>query len=340
MILDALIIGHGLAGAVLAETLRHQGLRFHVLHGDRPGAASPVAAGMVNPIAFRRDIATWRAALTMPLADDFYTRWEQRLGVPVWKRMPLAKIFPSEDAAMRWQRAAEDPDTAAFIGAKPSSAFDDLPLQRPFGHGMVTTAAWLDVARALEAHRAMLQAEGCCSHRVVPDEAIEHEADHIRIDGFKARWSIRCLGPFDRVQGLVPVKGETIVVRIPDLPLERMVHRGIFLIPLGDALFRVGATYKWTDVWAGPTTEAREMLLEGLGKIVRSPVEVVDHLAGVRPAARDRRPILGRVGEREAVLNGLGSRGVLLAPWCASHLAAHLFNGAALDPEVDVARFA
>jgi glycine/D-amino acid oxidase-like deaminating enzyme len=34
------------------------------------------------------------------------------------------------------------------------------------------------------------------------------------------------------------------------------------------------------------------------------------------------------------VLNGLGSRGVLLAPWCAAHLADHLFNGAPIDTEV------
>lgn len=72
------------------------------------------------------------------------------------------------------------------------------------------------------------------------------------------------------------------------------------------------------------------------------PVEVLDQQAGVRPTARDRRPLLGRRAAmpRQAVFNGLGSRGVLLAPWCAMHLADHLFQGAELDPEVDLARFA
>jgi glycine/D-amino acid oxidase-like deaminating enzyme len=62
--------------------------------------------------------------------------------------------------------------------------------------------------------------------------------------------------------------------------------------------------------------------------------------SGVRPASRDRRPILGITGPRQAVFNGLGSRGVLLAPWSAAHLADHLFAGAALDPEVDLDRAA
>ena len=79
-----------------------------------------------------------------------------------------------------------------------------------------------------------------------------------------------------------------------------------------------------------------------LGRGARGEVELIDHTAGVRPASRDRRPIIGTVKDhsRLAVLNGLGARGVLLAPWSAQHLIAHLFDGAALDPEVDAKRFA
>jgi glycine/D-amino acid oxidase-like deaminating enzyme len=65
------------------------------------------------------------------------------------------------------------------------------------------------------------------------------------------------------------------------------------------------------------------------------PAEIVDHQAGVRPASRDRRPILG-----QNILNGLGSRGVLLAPWCATHLVDHLLAGRPIDPEVNASRFA
>jgi glycine oxidase len=69
-------------------------------------------------------------------------------------------------------------------------------------------------------------------------------------------------------------------------------------------------------------------------------VEVVEHRWGVRPTARDRRPLLGPIeaNGRIAVMNGLGARGVLLAPWCADHLLDHLFNGRSLDPEVNVLR--
>ena len=101
----------------------------------------------------------------------------------------------------------------------------------------------------------------------------------------------------------------------------------------------MGSTFAWDNVWSGPTDEARRWLLDKLGRVVSRPVEVEEQWAGVRPASRDRRPLLGRTGAHEVILNGLGSRGVLLAPWCAQHLAAHLLDGAPLDPEVDVRRF-
>jgi glycine/D-amino acid oxidase-like deaminating enzyme len=130
------------------------------------------------------------------------------------------------------------------------------------------------------------------------------------------------------------VKGEVLTVRIPGLRSGAAVHRGAFLLPIGDDLFRLGATFSWDDVWSGPTAQAKEELLARLARMTLLPAEVVDHRTGVRPASKDRRPILG-----PDILNGLGSRGVLLAPWCAMHLVEHLLEGKKLDPEVDAARF-
>ena len=40
-----------------------------------------------------------------------------------------------------------------------------------------------------------------------------------------------------------------------------------------------------------------------------------------------------------AVLNGLGTRGVMIAPTVAKELFNHLEKGKALDPEIDIKRF-
>jgi glycine/D-amino acid oxidase-like deaminating enzyme len=123
-------------------------------------------------------------------------------------------------------------------------------------------------------------------------------------------------------------------MRLPGLHTSRMLHRGVFLLPVGEDQYRVGATFKWDDVWDGPTEDARSWLLEKLSLMTPLQPEVRDQWTGVRPTSADRRPIMGRLRAHEAVFNGLGARGVLLAPWCAVHLADHLFDGKPLAEEL------
>jgi glycine/D-amino acid oxidase-like deaminating enzyme len=339
---DVLILGHGIAGAVLAETLRLRGLKVHVFDRKRAGNASMAAAGVVNPVVLRRDVPSWRAAELLPIAQAFYTAMEQDRGASFWHPIELVKLFPSPKEAEQWQRAMRDPGTAPFVSQEPQPEIDAAAVLAPHGHGTVTQAAWLDVPAMLDAQREALLKDAALSEIDITQGDITCEADRVRIGDRSARWLVRCEGSFSEVHGLVPVKGEGLTVRIPGLRLTCMLHRGVFLLPtptLGDDVYRVGATFKWDDVWEGPTDEGRRWLLERIMRITSLPVEVLDHWSGVRPASRDRRPVLGVTAPQQAVFNGLGSRGVLLAPWCAAHLADHLFAGAVLDPEVDVARF-
>jgi glycine/D-amino acid oxidase-like deaminating enzyme len=336
---DALLIGRGIAGAALAETLRQRGLRVHIYDRKRPGNASMAAAGVVNPVVLKRDVPSWRAGELLPKAERFYTHLEGTLGASFWHPVELVKLFASERDALQWEQAQADPLTGTFMDRRPQPEVDAAPVHAAHGHGTVHRAAWLDVPAMLEAQRRVLLDEAVLSEEDIPEAAIQHMPDGVCIGERSAPWLVRCAGPFAALGGLVPVKGEGLNVRMPGLPRHRMLHRGVFALPAPGGLHRVGATFAWEQVWDGPTDEARNWLLEKLGKLTPVVPEVVDHWTGVRPTSHDRRPILGRVAAHEAVLNGLGARGVLLAPWCAAHLADHLFGGKALEPEVDVARF-
>lgn len=335
---DVLVLGRGIAGAVLAEEALRRGLRVHVFDRPRPGQASAAAAGVVNPLVLRRDVPAWRAAELVPLAAAFYTRMQEHLGVPLWHPLDLVKVFPTSREAEHWTRAMQDPASAPFMASTPCPGLDAAPLKIPHGYGTVRGAAWLDVGRLLDTQRVQALADGWLTEAVVDPTSILPIAGGIRIGDRSAPWLVRCEGAFAALPGLVPVKGETLLVRIPGLHLEQLVHRGVFLLPLGKDRYRVGATFAWNDVWSGPTAQGRDELLRRLRLLTGSDVEVLDHAAGVRPTTRDRRPLLGPVAPHEAVLNGLGARGVSLAPWCAGHLLDHLFGGMALDPEVGAGR--
>ena len=337
---DVLILGRGIAGVVLSETLAARGLRVLVFDAPQEGRASWVAAGVVNPIVLRRTVPSWRASEMLAIAGAFYRDLQLDYEARLWTPMPLVEIFPTAQEAGIWDMRLRDPELARMIAPGPAAdrAVERIP--QPYGHGVVTRCAWLDMKQLLNTHRERWLADGALIEGVIEEGSIIRTSEGIELLGHSAPLLVRCAGPFATLPGLVPVRGEGLTVRLRGLGLGCMLHRGLFMVPQGDDVYRIGSTFAWDDVWSGPTEEGRRSLLDKVSRLFNSEVEVLEHWAGVRPAAKDRRPLLGRIGPHEAVLNGLGSRGALLAPWCATHLADHLLNGAQLDPEVDLARFA
>ena len=68
---------------------------------------------------------------------------------------------------------------------------------------------------------------------------------------------------------------------------------------------------------------------------------MVEHVAGIRPTVVDRRPLVGQHPEHKNlyVLNGFGSRGVLIAPYASQQLFHYIERQDALDPEINIQRF-
>ncbi|MBL7953267.1 MAG: FAD-dependent oxidoreductase [Flavobacteriales bacterium] len=336
---DVIIIGQGLAGTVLSETLAQRGKRVMVFDAPRPGRASHVAAGLVNPVSLRRTVLTWRASEMLAIAGAFYRDLGLQYDTAFWHPTPLAVLFPTAQEAGIWQLRMKDPEMMRFLRLDTSAdpALDQLP--QPYGRGIIDRSAWVDVSKMLEAYRAQALAAGELEERSIEASDIRRSDDGVELLGRTAPLLVHCSGPFAQVDGLVQVKGEGLTVRIPDLHATKAIHRGVFMLPVGDEVYRVGSTFAWNDVWSGPSADAQRYLLDRLERLVEREVEVLDHWCGVRPASKDRRPILGRVGRHEVVFNGLGSRGVVLAPWCAQHLCDHVFEGAELDEAVRPDRF-
>ncbi len=337
---DVLIIGQGLAGAVLMHAMLQRGLRVHAFTDPEHIGASEVAAGLVNPISLRRMVPAWRAAETFILAEKTYRDIEERLNIRCWHRLSLTKIMPTAAEVLLWQKALEREDTRPFLTRPKDPELAANGVATGMDHGVIAPCAWLDMRLMLSAHRAWALQQGLITMRSIErPEPIGH-GDGISIGDKKAGYVVHCTGTARQLPGLVPVKGEVLTIRIRGLRLTNALHKGIFLLPIGDDLYRVGSTYEWQDVWSGPSERARSYLLGRVEQLLPDhKVEVVEHLAGVRPASRDRRPLLGLSQANEVEFNGLGSRGVSLAPWCAQALIEHLFEGIPLDREVLLDRF-
>jgi glycine/D-amino acid oxidase-like deaminating enzyme len=131
------------------------------------------------------------------------------------------------------------------------------------------------------------------------------------------------------------------IIKSPELNLDVIVNSSVFILPLGDNLFKVGATYNWVDKDSIPTEAGKNELISKLKEILNCDFEIVSHLAGVRPTVKDRKPLIGThpIHSRIHILNGLGTRGVLLGSAMAIALFEFIEYGIPLDSSIDIKRF-
>jgi glycine/D-amino acid oxidase-like deaminating enzyme len=140
---------------------------------------------------------------------------------------------------------------------------------------------------------------------------------------------------------LIPNHGQVLDLKIDNLELDAIVNFGQFLLPFGNKKFRLGATYNWNEVPDEPTLEARETLLSELKQRMEKDIVIESQKTGFRPTTRDRRPIIGFAKDNEllGVFGGLGSKGVLLAPYFSKLFASVLTEGTNIPKEVSPFRF-
>jgi glycine/D-amino acid oxidase-like deaminating enzyme len=147
--------------------------------------------------------------------------------------------------------------------------------------------------------------------------------------------------PFFNKLPLEGTKGELLLIHAPELKSEVILKSSVFVIPIGSDKYLVGSTYAWKDYSNTPTESARTSLINKLQKLLNCSFEILQQRAGIRPTVIDRRPLVGqhRVHKNLYILNGLGSRGVLVAPTVAKNLIDFIEKGLALPKDIDINRF-
>jgi len=101
----------------------------------------------------------------------------------------------------------------------------------------------------------------------------------------------------------------------------------------------MGSTYNH-DETEGNTLRGRDEILERAMKLFRNRFEIVGESWGHRPTTPDRRPLLGCHPDLKniCIFNGLGTKGVSLAPFFAVQLANWMEGEGVLFQEVNIER--
>lgn len=341
MHVDLLIVGQGLGGSVLACEALYRGLSVAVIDNGWKTAASTVAAGMWNPISFRKVIPVWRDEACMAALEEAYPRYEKMLNTSFFHPMPIARVFPNEEYAKLWQKQLAEGMNWISLAEE---TFSD-PIHAPFGHGLVKKAGYIDMPVLLEAVKEKLQSMGALVTADFEENQLQHEERTYKYQHLTANKVVLATGLEGRflkaMEGL-PLqinKGEVLEVEIANFRQDLVLNNEKWVQPRGQGRYRLGATYDWKDTSLDLLQASKEQILTKVEKMLKVSVKVVDHLAGQRPTVRDRRPLLGRLdGNHLYSFNGLGTRGVLIAPLLAQELFAFMEGKADLHPEANITR--
>ncbi len=342
---DYIIVGLGLAGIAFAEELKKQNKSFVVFENESQ-TSSLVAGGMYNPVILKRFTPVWNAKEQLEIAIPFYKSLEEKLSAVFDQPLSIYRTFKSIEEQNNWFVASDKPSLQEFMHPE-LVAVSSNAVVAPFKAGRLKHTGRIKVKELVNAYRADLEQNG----RLI-DETFRHDniitwETHVDYKNFQTDRIVFCEGNgiknnrFFKRLPLKASKGELITIYAPDLKLDDVVKSAIFILPLGEDLYKVGATFNWSDQTNLPTNEGRKELEDKLKTVINCEYEVVGHEAGVRPTTGDRRPLMGahKDNPRLAVLNGLGTRGVMIAPLMAKKLYQFLENGIPLDKEIDISRF-
>lgn len=342
---DYIIVGQGLAGSCLALQLANKEKSFLVFNEGGGHCASRVAGGLINPITGRKMVLTWRAHELFPYLHTFYKKAEQTLGSKFLFEVPIYRPFLTIEEQNEWQGKSTEKHYLPFINRVTTTAEKENMVEDSFGGLLLNNSGYLDTGVFLDSVADWLTKEKRYINERFDLNLINFRGREVVYKGVKAERIIFCDGtggntnPYLKEIKFRPVKGEVLKIEL-EQDLKKIYNRGVFVMPR-EGYNMVGSNYNHEDLSWTPTKEGREEIEEKLKTLLKIPYNVVEHKAGVRPSVSDRRPVLGPCKDYEqlVVFNGLGTKGVSLAPFFSEQLANWLCNGQELDKEVSVERF-
>jgi glycine oxidase len=341
---DYIIVGSGLAGMVMAHTLYRNDRSFCIISDPSLSGCSRVAGGLFNPIVFYRITKSYMADALLPFASEFYTTCEKDFAKKIFHEMPIARIFSSVAEAALWEKRKEE-GPGYYLGETIKS-LDGI--YAPYKMGLIKGSGFLETQTFLD--ESIKKYEQYFKREKFDFEKIIFGGEHLSYGNINAKGIIFCEGylaqhnPFFSIP-FKPVKGEIITLEFdedfPDPFCNMILNKKCYLLPLGNRKYKAGATYDWDQLDETITEKARLSLIENIKEITSIPFQVLDQQAGIRPAIKDRRPVIGTHPQHKSlsVFNGLGTKGVMLAPYFADVLLQHLENKKPVPEETGYMRF-
>ena len=344
---DFIIAGQGLAGSLLAFALLKHKASVLIVDPKETITSSKIAAGIMHPVTGRRLVKSWMADQLIPFSFDIYKEISKLINADFFHHKHIVEIYQSNHHRNDWLARSGEQSMQQYIGVEiPASYFADSVIA-PYGGITIQQTAWMDVRKFVEAATNYFSKINCLIKGNINESEIHSEENKVTWKNISAKHLIFCNGyngaqsTFFKNLPFLLSKGEIIEIECNALTDEYILNKGIYIVPSGNKTFKVGATFSWDKLDQVPSQNGKNFLVAELNKILKAPYKIINHSAAIRPTTQDRRPFIGlsKTNPLMGIFNGMGTKGVMMAPYFAAQFAGHLLFQDELDAEVSVLRF-
>ncbi len=343
-----LIIGQGLAGTVLAFTLMEDEKNEVIILDNNPiTSSSKVAGGLFNPIVFKRLMHSWNANILIPKLKEYYLKIGNLLEIKLIYNLPIYKILPNEDEKQFWLKKSKQVEMWDYLAQDIIENYKEEYLEQYSGFAEVYNSGYIDLKLLLSKSREYFINQNMYIEstfdftklKIDNNKAIYENQIYdyiIFAEGYKAQYN-----PYFNWLPYVPAKGEVLTLKIENYNSKVIINKNIGIVPIGNDLYKIVATYNWTNLNEDTTIEAKEELISKLKEVLKTEFVVINQESGIRPSVLDRRPIIGNHPNDNKLLifNGLGTKGVMLAPYVADILKNNILYNLEINSEINISRF-
>lgn len=342
---DCIIVGQGICGTLLSYELVKAGKTVMVIDESLPFTAGKVASGLMNPVTGMRVAKTWMADELLPAAMATYRQFEQEYNISIINAIPLLEFHP--DALHRDtfnERITQYPEHLFHI--------NDDSNWRPvfnyhYGISAIGTTSIIDMRLLQDKWRAELKKKASITEEKFDIASLTVTTGCATYKHITANRIVFCDGAagmnnpyFSRLPFSLN-KGEALIASIPGLSRDYVYKNNLKIAPWQNDRFWIGSSFEWTFDNVQPTAAFRGKAEALLRNWLKLPYTVHDHRASVRPATVDHKPFAGfhPLHPCVGILNGMGAKGCMQAPFFAKSLAANIVRGEPINKEANVARY-
>ena len=326
---DYIIIGQGLAGSAFAWRLYFNGKSFIIIDSEAKFSASKAALGIYNPITGRKNVKTWNAEILFNELKSFYIKVEESIGKKILYEKDIYRPFKNNKDVNEWNTRLGNIKYKNYL-----KKIDEK--------GIVTKGSgYLDVKKYLKETKKYFECIGRYKVYNIKKYDLLNKNNNIVIKGFNFNKVVMCRGINEKKMNLfseiplTPVAGNSIKIQ-SNLFGDYILNKGISVFNNNKNELFAGSTYN-----NGYINDGINHLKKRIEKVLNEKFKILESYFGIRPASKDRRPLVGKhkVINNLYLINGLGSKGVSQSPYCAKELFDYIENNKKINKDINIDRF-